>query len=168
MWKGGSQVWKNMLENKHYLENIIWWEPKSGTSSVWDGTSVILMGHPEEIQALVPSLSASEVKEEISYVLMEEGSLMVDSHSIHSMKYQSQEGGSSSQKNLKYHISGQNNTEKTLIHARDNFIVKHRNIYEGSNQQMLSSEIRRRATEQGTKFRNIGDGGRVEEEEERR
>uniref|UniRef100_A0A0V0IRF8 Putative ovule protein n=1 Tax=Solanum chacoense TaxID=4108 RepID=A0A0V0IRF8_SOLCH len=33
--KGGSQVWKYMLENRDLLEQAIWWEPKGGTSSIW-------------------------------------------------------------------------------------------------------------------------------------
>ena len=34
-WKGRSQLWKNVLHNRECIEKIQWWEPKSGTSSVW-------------------------------------------------------------------------------------------------------------------------------------
>lgn len=34
-WRGGSQVWKAMLEDKEKIESFLWWEPRSGTSTVW-------------------------------------------------------------------------------------------------------------------------------------
>ncbi|KAK4737149.1 hypothetical protein R3W88_000846 [Solanum pinnatisectum] len=34
-WKGGSQIWKHMLENRDVIEQHLWWEPKGGTSSIW-------------------------------------------------------------------------------------------------------------------------------------
>ncbi|XP_060210633.1 uncharacterized protein LOC132637582 [Lycium barbarum] len=34
-WKGGSQVWKKMLEARESIEQEIWWEPKSGSSNIW-------------------------------------------------------------------------------------------------------------------------------------
>ncbi|WMV33517.1 hypothetical protein MTR67_026902 [Solanum verrucosum] len=34
-WKDGSQLWKNMLQNRDDIEKFIWWEPKGGTSTVW-------------------------------------------------------------------------------------------------------------------------------------
>lgn len=34
-WKGGSHLRKKMLENRSVLENVIWWEPKSGTANIW-------------------------------------------------------------------------------------------------------------------------------------
>lgn len=34
-WKSGSQVWKNMLQNKECIKKFIWWEPKGGTSTFW-------------------------------------------------------------------------------------------------------------------------------------
>lgn len=33
--KGDSQVWKYILENKYKIEQVLWWEPTSGTSSIW-------------------------------------------------------------------------------------------------------------------------------------
>ncbi|XP_060212008.1 uncharacterized protein LOC132639585 [Lycium barbarum] len=34
-WKGGSQVWKAMIEARDNIEQEIWWEPRSGTANVW-------------------------------------------------------------------------------------------------------------------------------------
>ncbi|XP_060190654.1 uncharacterized protein LOC132619919 [Lycium barbarum] len=34
-WKGGSQVWKAMIEDRDNIEQEIWWEPRSGTANVW-------------------------------------------------------------------------------------------------------------------------------------
>lgn len=34
-WKGSSQVWKHMLENRETIEQNSWWEPKEGTASIW-------------------------------------------------------------------------------------------------------------------------------------
>ncbi|XP_060185616.1 uncharacterized protein LOC132615077 [Lycium barbarum] len=34
-WKGGSQVWKKMLEAREAIEHEIWWEIKGGTINVW-------------------------------------------------------------------------------------------------------------------------------------
>ncbi|XP_059292439.1 uncharacterized protein LOC132045882 [Lycium ferocissimum] len=34
-WKGGTQVWKMMLEARDSIEQEIWWETKSGTANVW-------------------------------------------------------------------------------------------------------------------------------------
>ncbi|XP_060200458.1 uncharacterized protein LOC132628710 [Lycium barbarum] len=34
-WKGGTQVWKIMLEARDSIEQEIWWETKSGTANVW-------------------------------------------------------------------------------------------------------------------------------------
>ncbi|WMV30576.1 hypothetical protein MTR67_023961 [Solanum verrucosum] len=33
-WKDGSQLWKNMLQNRDDIEKFIWWEPKGGTSTI--------------------------------------------------------------------------------------------------------------------------------------
>lgn len=35
IFKGGSQVWKHMLENRKDLEQHLWWEPRGGTSKIW-------------------------------------------------------------------------------------------------------------------------------------
>lgn len=51
-WKGGSQVWKQMLENREIIEQNLWWEPKGGTSSIWfdNWTSLgPLFLHPTEV-----------------------------------------------------------------------------------------------------------------------
>ncbi|XP_060194987.1 uncharacterized protein LOC132624185 [Lycium barbarum] len=34
-WKGGSQLWKKMLEARDDIEHAIWWEPRNGSSSFW-------------------------------------------------------------------------------------------------------------------------------------
>ncbi|XP_060190609.1 uncharacterized protein LOC132619859 [Lycium barbarum] len=34
-WKGGSQVWKIMLEARESIEQEIWWEPNIGSSNIW-------------------------------------------------------------------------------------------------------------------------------------
>ncbi|XP_059301858.1 uncharacterized protein LOC132053773 [Lycium ferocissimum] len=34
-WKGGTQVWKKMLQVRDAIEHEIWWEVKGGTSNVW-------------------------------------------------------------------------------------------------------------------------------------
>ncbi|XP_060210793.1 uncharacterized protein LOC132637772 [Lycium barbarum] len=34
-WKGGSQVWKMMLETRESIEQEIWWELKIGSSNIW-------------------------------------------------------------------------------------------------------------------------------------
>ncbi|KAH0691451.1 hypothetical protein KY289_018809 [Solanum tuberosum] len=34
-WKGGSQIWKHMLENREIIEQHLWWEPKGGNSTIW-------------------------------------------------------------------------------------------------------------------------------------
>ncbi|XP_060190593.1 uncharacterized protein LOC132619834 [Lycium barbarum] len=34
-WKGGSQVWKAIIEARDNIEQEIWWEPRSGTANVW-------------------------------------------------------------------------------------------------------------------------------------
>ncbi|XP_060210552.1 uncharacterized protein LOC132637489 [Lycium barbarum] len=34
-WKGGSQVWKDMIEVRDNIEQETWWEPRSGTANVW-------------------------------------------------------------------------------------------------------------------------------------
>ncbi|XP_060177821.1 uncharacterized protein LOC132607756 [Lycium barbarum] len=34
-WKGGSQVWKMMLEARDNIEQEIWWETRSGTTNIW-------------------------------------------------------------------------------------------------------------------------------------
>ncbi|XP_060194976.1 uncharacterized protein LOC132624175 [Lycium barbarum] len=34
-WKGGSQLWKVILEARDNIEHEIWWEPRSGTTNVW-------------------------------------------------------------------------------------------------------------------------------------
>ncbi|XP_060190740.1 uncharacterized protein LOC132620020 [Lycium barbarum] len=34
-WKGGSQLWKKMLEVRDNIEHAIWWEPRNGSSSFW-------------------------------------------------------------------------------------------------------------------------------------
>ncbi|KAG5589812.1 hypothetical protein H5410_040326 [Solanum commersonii] len=34
-WKGGSQIWKNMLMDRDIFEHSIWWEPRGSTSSIW-------------------------------------------------------------------------------------------------------------------------------------
>ncbi|XP_060216516.1 uncharacterized protein LOC132643998 [Lycium barbarum] len=34
-WKGGSQVWKMMLEARDNMEHEMWWEPRSGTANIW-------------------------------------------------------------------------------------------------------------------------------------
>jgi len=33
--KGGSQLWKYMLEARESFNQLIWWEPKCGNSNVW-------------------------------------------------------------------------------------------------------------------------------------
>ncbi|XP_059292434.1 uncharacterized protein LOC132045876 [Lycium ferocissimum] len=34
-WKGGSQVWKAMIEARDNIEQEIWWEPRNGTANIW-------------------------------------------------------------------------------------------------------------------------------------
>ncbi|XP_060180862.1 uncharacterized protein LOC132610560 [Lycium barbarum] len=34
-WKGGSQVWKAIIETTDNIEQEIWWGPTSGTANVW-------------------------------------------------------------------------------------------------------------------------------------
>ncbi|KAG5585744.1 hypothetical protein H5410_046178 [Solanum commersonii] len=34
-WKGRSQIWKYMLENRGVLEQYMWWEPREGISTIW-------------------------------------------------------------------------------------------------------------------------------------
>lgn len=34
-WKGGTQVWKRMLEAREAIEHEIWWEIKGGSTKVW-------------------------------------------------------------------------------------------------------------------------------------
>ncbi|WMV32542.1 hypothetical protein MTR67_025927 [Solanum verrucosum] len=34
-WRGGSQVWKNMILARNFFDQEIWWEPKKGDVSVW-------------------------------------------------------------------------------------------------------------------------------------
>lgn len=34
-WKGGSQQWKFILQNRDCIEKYLWWEPKRGSSTVW-------------------------------------------------------------------------------------------------------------------------------------
>ncbi|XP_060170520.1 uncharacterized protein LOC132601457 [Lycium barbarum] len=34
-WKGGTQVWKLVLEARENIEQLIWWETKNGTSNIW-------------------------------------------------------------------------------------------------------------------------------------
>ncbi|XP_059288169.1 uncharacterized protein LOC132041474 [Lycium ferocissimum] len=34
-WKGGSQLWKNMLEVRDAIEQDIWWEPRDGSGNFW-------------------------------------------------------------------------------------------------------------------------------------
>ncbi|XP_059290876.1 uncharacterized protein LOC132044416 [Lycium ferocissimum] len=34
-WKGGTQVWKKMLEMREAVEHEIWWEVKGGYTNVW-------------------------------------------------------------------------------------------------------------------------------------
>ncbi|XP_059280949.1 uncharacterized protein LOC132034570 [Lycium ferocissimum] len=34
-WKGGSQVWKMVLEARDSIEQEIWWETHSGTANIW-------------------------------------------------------------------------------------------------------------------------------------
>lgn len=34
-WKGGSQTWKYMIEARNYVDQEIWWEPKSGNANIW-------------------------------------------------------------------------------------------------------------------------------------
>ncbi|XP_060195246.1 uncharacterized protein LOC132624493 [Lycium barbarum] len=33
--KGGSQLWKMMLENREVIEKQMWWEPRNGAASLW-------------------------------------------------------------------------------------------------------------------------------------
>ncbi|XP_059315804.1 uncharacterized protein LOC132066519 [Lycium ferocissimum] len=35
-WKGGSQVWKKMLEARDQMDHFIWWEPRSGSCDSWE------------------------------------------------------------------------------------------------------------------------------------
>ncbi|KAH0776352.1 hypothetical protein KY290_007763 [Solanum tuberosum] len=34
-WKGGSQVWKLMLQARDYIDQEIWWEARGGQASLW-------------------------------------------------------------------------------------------------------------------------------------
>ncbi|XP_049414633.1 uncharacterized protein LOC125877356 [Solanum stenotomum] len=34
-WRGGSQVWKLMLQARDFMDQEIWWEPRNGQCSVW-------------------------------------------------------------------------------------------------------------------------------------
>ncbi|XP_060170583.1 uncharacterized protein LOC132601519 [Lycium barbarum] len=34
-WRGGSQIWKRMLEARELVDQHIWWEPRSGECNVW-------------------------------------------------------------------------------------------------------------------------------------
>ncbi|XP_060210542.1 uncharacterized protein LOC132637478 [Lycium barbarum] len=34
-WKGGSQLWKNMLEARDAIEQDIWWKPRDGSANFW-------------------------------------------------------------------------------------------------------------------------------------
>ncbi|XP_060202715.1 uncharacterized protein LOC132631129 [Lycium barbarum] len=34
-WKGGSQLWKKMLESRDAIEGEIWWEPRNGSANIW-------------------------------------------------------------------------------------------------------------------------------------
>ncbi|KAG5610496.1 hypothetical protein H5410_021777 [Solanum commersonii] len=34
LWKGGSQVWKHMLENRETIERHLWWAPRGGSSTI--------------------------------------------------------------------------------------------------------------------------------------
>ncbi|XP_060212032.1 uncharacterized protein LOC132639607 [Lycium barbarum] len=34
-WKGGSQIWKAIIEARDNIEQEIWWEPRRGTAHVW-------------------------------------------------------------------------------------------------------------------------------------
>ncbi|XP_060211776.1 uncharacterized protein LOC132639339 [Lycium barbarum] len=35
-WKGGSQVWKRILEARDQVDQQIWWEPRNGACDVWE------------------------------------------------------------------------------------------------------------------------------------
>ncbi|XP_060170557.1 uncharacterized protein LOC132601491 [Lycium barbarum] len=35
-WKGGSQVWKKMIEARDQVDQQIWWEPRNGACDVWE------------------------------------------------------------------------------------------------------------------------------------
>ncbi|XP_060211803.1 uncharacterized protein LOC132639368 [Lycium barbarum] len=100
-WKGGTQVWKMMLEARDSIEQEIWWETKSGTANVWfdnwtklgalyytlpdqvidesvEDVSEILDGNDwnfNKLQQLLPSEIVNHIQEEL---LMKESSTLWD------------------------------------------------------------------------------------------
>ncbi|XP_059292598.1 uncharacterized protein LOC132046072 [Lycium ferocissimum] len=58
-WKGGSQVWKKMLEARDQMDHFIWWEPRSGSCDIWEDNWTRL-GPLREVSSSDHNLEESE------------------------------------------------------------------------------------------------------------
>ncbi|XP_059306395.1 uncharacterized protein LOC132057811 [Lycium ferocissimum] len=69
-WKGGSQMWKRMLEARDQVDQQIWWEPRNGACDVWEDNWTKLGSLK---QVIPPDFQIDTSIEEVSYFMNAEG-----------------------------------------------------------------------------------------------
>ncbi|XP_060177891.1 uncharacterized protein LOC132607832 [Lycium barbarum] len=69
-WKGGSQVWKRMIEARDQVDQQIWWEPRNGECDVWEDNWTKLGSLK---QVIPPDFQIDTSIEEVSHFFNAEG-----------------------------------------------------------------------------------------------
>jgi len=69
-WKGGSHIWKHMLQARDFFDQKIWWETRIGHTSLWYDNWIQLGA----LHSYLPiSYEINEAYEEVQQIRNEEG-----------------------------------------------------------------------------------------------